>query len=505
MTIGLPIPVSFQDSNVIDPVPTFEEITAGCTKPIFGKGFEVKIDNWIWEYTAEDDWTPPDYDDSHTTYKVGDIVWKDCLLTKITANNSTTDPALPEQPEMYGAWDTDINYRNWKNRYFRVSASTKDGWLNKQWHLGNRWYYMFWEARGHGGCGNGGWRWSAKDKLSAGERHHTHYLRSCLKANYSTQFSAGKDIKARIVNWHGRDCGTMEPTIQFQNLIERGGYFYFRTHLNKPIKYQTPVSHASYAFEEILCASSLPGFVRKRMVTAHNPFDGKSYTKAIVDTYDTGGYARWTLLSTSEFDSVTFSKISCDHVNIQFKDLDGNVLSEVNNYKIENEVDMGNPAVEYFSTATVYAHERMPSETVIEIEIYGEEVQIGEILVADSLNAGFTNVSFKNKFRDFSPKEQDQWGNIDYRDGVRVNVHSGTVMFPVVRYDQLNRLMLLIGGNKVVIDGSDAKGNEQPDGRKFFESTMMVGRFTSFELSTREVNKRIGDKAMYNFSVEELV
>ena len=130
---------------------------------------------------------------------------------------------------------------------------------------------------------------------------------------------------------------------------------------------------------------------------------------------------------------------------------------------------------------------------------------VGEIMPASKLEAGMTNFTFKNKFKDFSPKEQDQWGNWYYTDGVRVQVHSGVVDLPVTSYDQLNRLMMMIGGQKVVINSSDSIHNEMPDSRDVFSATMMIGRFTTFELSTNTKSKQIGDFATYNFTVEELV
>ncbi len=63
----------------------------------------------------------------------------------------------------------------------------------------------------------------------------------------------------------------------------------------------------------------------------------------------------------------------------------------------------------------------------------------------------------------------------------------------------------MIGGQKVVINSSDSIHNEMPDSRDVFSATMMIGRFTTFELSTTKKNKQIGDIATYNFTVEELV
>jgi len=143
---------------------------------------------------------------------------------------------------------------------------------------------------------------------------------------------------------------------------------------------------------------------------------------------------------------------------------------------------------------------------VIDIVLYGHGIEIGEIVGALSIDAGFSNVAFKNNFRDFTPKEQDQWGNWLYlENGIKVHTHIGTVEFPIMRYDEMNRMMIKMGGSKVVVNTSDSTKNEAPDGHKVFDATMMIARFTKFELASREEKKRIGDIAQYNFSLEELV
>jgi len=88
---------------------------------------------------------------------------------------------------------------------------------------------------------------------------------------------------------------------------------------------------------------------------------------------------------------------------------------------------------------------------------------------------------------------------------VRVHVHSGTVEFPIISYDMMSRLMIYVAGQKVVLNSSDSINNELPDGHNIFSATMMIGRFTSFELATHEKNKHIGDLAQYVFEIEEMV
>ena len=517
MIVGIPVPFSLQDTNVVEPSLTLEEYTKGCIAPIFGEGLLLQDGTTVFEYTEPDDFKPQIWKQTDETaghYKMGDILWKDCKLIKVTAV-AADSTFKPKEPEQYGQYDTGMDHEQWRNRYVRVSAKTGGGWLSKQWTVNGRLYYMFWEDRGDvnswSGCNKGGtrggWRWSAKDLRSKGERNVTMYLRNCLKKNFSKKFEVGKDVKATIVKWKGGKSPTVEETVQFQSVIQRGGYFYFRTHLNKPIEYVGKSGATSkYGYSDVKSPMDIYGFRDKRLVAGYSPFDGKNYTETTIQPESLGGYAKWTLLSSGEFDGIAFGHCVAEYINITFKDFaTGKPLEEVNGFIVDNNIDFANPNQEYFSTFGIYATKRLPSETIIEIEMYGEEVIIGEILAIDTLDTGFTKATFKNKFRDFSPKEQDQWGNMLYREGVRVNLHAGTVEFPIMRYDQLNRLMLLVAGSKVFIDGSDAKGNERPDGHDIFEATQMIGRFTQFDLSATEKNKHIGDRGSYNFSFEEIV
>ncbi|MCK5744367.1 MAG: hypothetical protein KAH30_06465 [Caldisericia bacterium] len=296
-------------------------------------------------------------------------------------------------------------------------------------------------------------------------------------------------------------------------MIERNGYFYFRTHLDLPPQYKTweTGTEFSYTFTDVVTPDDIPNFKQKELICALKPFDGKNYTFCNpILTGEDDFKVTWSLLNVGEFDSIAFGSIICEKVDIKvttIPEADGSfeILSELNGYPVDNTLHSESDIV-YPSTVVLYMDKMISRESVIEVTIHGKgEVQIGEILGAKSIDGGFTKPSFKNTFKDFSPKEQDQWGNWTYIDGVKVQVHSGTVEFPILRYDQLNRLMLLMGGSKVVVNSSDSIKNEIPDGRSIFEATMMIARFTKFNLDSSEKNKRIGESGKYTFSIEEIV
>ena len=520
MTIGLPISVSFQDTNVTDASRTLDELTYGCTAPIFTVGMELRGDDfWVYEYTSDVDYQVPVWSTAAANngeYEIGDIVLKDCKLMVVKGKSGTgiTTHRKPKEPDEYSGWDIDngpLDPSKWTHRYFRVKNATRCGWLERMWKSpsGHRQYYMYWECRSQT---DGVWVWTGRDlSVPGGICNNATYLRSRLGDGYSSKYDAAKDLKATITNWASvLGNKVKEPTVVFRSVIERNGYFYFRTHLNKPLEYHTWTTGTAfqYTLGEIKSPADIEGFVKKRMVNGLNPFDGKNYTATKWTTED--GYAEWTVLASEKFDSIAFGKVICDSIDIETLDEDGNILETITHFVVDNKVSPTSQR-EYPSTVVLYTGRNqdgsvhlLPSETIIRIKLWGSYIELGEMWAGETLDAGFTKTAFKNTFKDFSPKEQDQWGNWEYIDGVRVAVHTGIVEFPIVSYDELNRLMLLIGGRKVIINSSDSLLNQTPDGRNVFESTMMLGRFTNFALDSSEKFKRIGELGKYNFTVEEL-
>ena len=517
MTIGIPIALSMQSSNVVDPAKDIEELMMYCDPPIFSQGFELKDSDWVFEYNGVD-FTPKVWNQSDADaglYNMDEILVRDCKLVKVTGKDGSglIKHEKPCEPEEYGSYDYDMDSKNWSHRYVRVANKTSAGWLSKMWFspTGKRWYYMFWETRGTGGCGSGAWMWSAKDlHASVGSRNTTWYIRSCLKDNYSNKFDMAKDIKATVPHWGSTACNggqcPKEDTVQFQSVIERGGYFYFRTSINAKLKYRTWETGAySYTYMDVLSPADIDGFIQKRRTNAHNPFDGKGYTKAEVDTTLTDYKATWTCLASEAFDSIAFGKVICDSINVIFKTTEGDIIEELNRLVIDNTVAKGTTK-EYQITRVLYASKLLPAETVIEITLNGSFVSIGSLLASDKMNAGFTKFKFNNEMKDFTPKEQDPWGFWVYLEGgMKLRRLNASVEFPIVDYDGLERMMMMLGGGNVVIDGSDATNNEVPDGRKVFSATQLIARIVSLKLQSQEKNKRIGEIGRYDIVIEEIV
>ena len=499
MTIGIPSIFSYQSSNVTDPATTLDELLENCKAPVFDKGLEVQEGEWVYEYQGKINFIPKVYsahDEAQGIYNLDEIILKDCKLVKVTGKSGTgiTTHRRPKEPNEYKKFDYNMNYKSWRQRYIKVSSKIKCNWLERTWSYASRQYAIQWN-----GCTNR-YEWVARDTRVS---HGCPTAVNAIKV--SSKYSSGADQMATIIKWGSVGQSRLD-TVRIRSMVERKGYFYLRTNVNAPLEYATWKTGTAYqyTYQTIESPADINGFTKKRRINAHNPFDDKNYTKTVFDTTYTDGKATWTLLATSPFDSIAFGHVITDTIDFVVTDQNAKVLFEINNYSVDNSVAPGR-SEEHPSTIVLYTDKTCPAGSIVNITLKNDIVEIGEMMPASKLEAGFTKMAFKNKFKDFSPKEQDQWGNFYYKDGVRVSVHTGTVEFPVVSYDMLNRLMLMIGGQKVVINSSDSIKNELPDGYTVFEATMMIARFTSFELATTEKHKRMGEIAKYNFTIEELV
>lgn len=503
MTIGIPTLMSFQSSTVTDPSTTLDILLENCTSvdpkpPVFDTGLRIRAGEWVYEYTSPVHFIPRVWDlhDANKgMYQLDEIVLKDCKLQKVVGKSGTgiTYHQRPKEPENYSGHDTNMNYKGWKHRYVKITSAMRCNWLERTWTYESRQYTICF--------GDNKYKWSARDLNS---NYGCPIVLNNIKT--SQKYNSSTDIMARIIKWSVQGA-PREDTLQINSMVERNKHFYIRTNLNLPLEYEKweTGSAFEYSYSIVDTPADIDGFVKTDRLNALKPFDGKNYTNTVFDTTDTDGEAKWVLYANTEFDSIAFGRVIADDITMIVTDQDGQtVLFEITNYKVDNRIVKGRTE-EFPETVILYTEDTMPAGSIVTIILRHAVVEIGEIISATKLEAGFTNLAFKNKFKDFSPKEQDQWGNYFYRDGIKVHVHSGSVDFPIVSYDMMSRLMVYIGGQKVIINSSDSIKNELPDGHNIFSATMIIGRFTSFELATSEKNKLIGDIAKYNFSVEEIV
>ncbi len=498
MTISVPNDFSFQSSNVTDTAITMEDFMEICESPIITKGLEIQNGEWVYEYNGNVNFTPPNYsinDANAGEYEMDDIVFKDCKLLKVTGKSGSgvVSHKRPKEPDEYGAWDTSMDPSKWTHRWVRTKNNDAQGFLERLWTVGQRQYTVVWNAKYSRN------EWRMRDLTASGV---CAFRNRAMKT--SSKYNAATDIKAQIVKWSANGCQPID-TVQIESMIERNGYFFLRTNRVVPLQYHAwETGGYNYIWEEVRSPADIDGFIKKRRHNAHNPFDGKNYTRTLFNTKYTDGSAEWTMIANEDMDTIALGSLMCDSFDILITEQDGKKLFELTDYEVDNTLDY-NSKLEFPTNVVIYSQDMIPEGSVVHVILHGTTVELGTLLPGQRLDAGFTSLAFKNKFKDFSPKEQDQWGNYYYKNGVRVKVHSGTVDLPLMRYDQLDRMMLMIGGQVMIINSSDSIDNHLPDGKRIFSATMMIARFLTFELATKIDQKHIGEIATWGFTLEEIV
>jgi hypothetical protein len=275
-----------------------------------------------------------------------------------------------------------------------------------------------------------------------------------------------------------------------RTFIIRSGKLYART--NQDAAQELTTSTLPVLEEVHYLRDFLRGWTYVSPIEKLKPFDGKNYTKI-----SKSGPISFKVKAGEKFDTIALTGVVARKISI------GGIVTD---YRPDGSRDPGGRLPDVGTTVILYSGSDKPAGTEIDITIEGGHVELGGIYFGLSIDAGFTNLSFTNRYHDYSPYEKDQWGNITYIEGAKINTYNGTVDVPIRRYDQMNRLMVSLGKSKIILNGSDTKDNQPIRNQNdIFASTMVVGRMIDFELRTKLDNKRIGEMATYSFKIEEEV
>ncbi len=436
---------------------------------------------------------------------VGDIVVRDShhhIITKRNLTHAGEDiPAKQwaKQPEEYSNIETDLgDISNWTGRYFKYPTAPSGRQINST--VDGRTYTLFWSRKDN--CN--GHFWKVRDEIGYCGCYST--AEECIQKNHTQFFTEAKDIKAEVKEW-GTTCGVLKDTIFMKSMVERGDFMYFRTHKNVPVEYHTtpaiPGAPATIQYEtrRIYSPKEINGFRYEGKTNCFSAFDDKNYTKGIFSP--SKQYVDFSFVVSDPIDTIALGRVYATSVTITARDVTNKVIFEIRDYPIDNKIS--DTGIGNNSNVIIYSDNVLPPNTEITVRLKAGWISVGRILAGIKLDCGFSNTKFTNGFKDFSPMEQDQWGNIEYRDGIRVYLYSGTVDLPLKGYDALNKAFMYIGGREMIINGSDTYANTPPDSIEVFQSTMFIGRFTSFKPSTKNIGGIMDTVAGYSFSCEESV
>ena len=484
MIVSLPVDTTSHECSEPSTVRTLDDLIAEYGEDHYiSKDMDIRdLDEGdIFRYSLDDKIHVVPYKDTDN-YSVGAIVVKDGHHHIITEVDNSK--RYGKEPEEY-AVETDIKkWKTWTKRYFKVPSNG-----SKCWVVGDRVYY-FYDSKCPPCVGR---TWKAWDRTTNGCYAD---LYQCMKNNISNKYDEAKDIKGQKKVWGG-SASVKEETLVFKSAIKRGSNWYLRTWTDAAVEYHTQAGR--YTLRRVYSPEEIEGFRFNRKTACGAAFDDKNYTKGVFNP--SSGFVDFSFVTSGWADTFVLGRVFAETVSLTARDDNGNVIFNINNYPIKNEI--GGTNIGQDVNLILYSNTVLPPSSKVNIRIKAGEVSIGRILAGRMLKLGFTNTIFDNGFNDFSPKEIDQWGNVLYKNGVRVYNHVGTVDMPLKDYDALNRAFMYIGGREMIINSSDSINNTPPNSIDIFQSTMMIGRFQTFKQKTRNVGAIMDSIAGYTFSIRE--
>jgi len=229
------------------------------------------------------------------------------------------------------------------------------------------------------------------------------------------------------------------------------------------------------------------------------PFDSQNITPAISESPMT-----YKIEGTEEFNSFTLAKVLATSVTYTFR-LEDTTLIKTETIAIDCKRDENGTLALYPTTVIFYAGQQMPIGSTIEISLtHSDDIELGDFTLNNSINAGFTNLSFTHKIKDFNNYTPDAWGNIAESVKAIVTTFNITIDFELTNYDHMVSFVESISGKNVTIDGSDSNG-AVADGKTIFGSLVRRVRVTSPSISSKVKDGELATMAVLSLSVQEIV
>lgn len=476
MQVSLPVPIEKMTTNVIDKTEEFRTHIYRNYSP----DLILQFAGYIYQNVSGLVEIPLYV--SENVYSLGELVFKanstgvGSSIHKVSSVGGTK--LVPYQPSEYPNVDLGTTPSGWNYRYVKLHDNFTAG-MSFSYTLGTT-KHTFEDLR-----------------LSAGK------IRQSLEDTVTGQTEIQDTTCVYEVSNYDVETVAYCPDgayYWFNAFISINNVLYARTNVDVPILYTTSPTADSIEFTAISHIRELGAFAKVKPTLDNAPLDAKHYSTATATNTMT-----YTVQCLDSFDTLALGNIVGDSVSAVFKDKDDIVVDTITDYVIENQRDENNVLDAYRTTVILYSNTVIDYKGTIEITITGDFIALGTIMAGLNVNAGFTHLTFTNKFTDYSPYEKDTWGNITYIDGVRVQVHRGTVSINVTDYDMINRLITSIGGNTIILNGSDTLDNTPPNGSSTFASTMIIGRWKVSELKTKVKDMTIAQHGEYGFTIEEQV
>ena len=232
----------------------------------------------------------------------------------------------------------------------------------------------------------------------------------------------------------------------------------------------------------------------------YRPFDGQNITPAISSSPMT-----YTVKGLEEFNSFTLAKVLATSVTYTFKDSLGATV-KTDTQVIDCKRDTNGTLSLYPTTVVFYADEQMEANSTVEITLSNSsgDVELGDFTLNNSIDAGFTNLSFRHGIKDYNNYTPDAFGQIPEGNKAIVTTFDITLDIYLTNYDYAVSFNESISGKNVTIDASDSNG-AVADGENIFQSLTRRVRVTNVSANSIVKDGSLYKMANCKLSVQEIV
>ena len=229
------------------------------------------------------------------------------------------------------------------------------------------------------------------------------------------------------------------------------------------------------------------------------PFDDTNITPAISSSPMT-----YTIKGTEEFNSFTLAKVLASSITYTFRNsLNAEIKTET--IAIDCKRDPDGILSLYPTTVTYYADTQMEANSTVEITLtHSDDIELGDFTLNNSIDSGFTNLTFSHGIKDHNDYTPDAWGQVSESVKAIVTKFDVTMDVKLTNYDYMVSYLESIAGKNVTIDASDSNG-EVANGSTIFASLTRRVRVVSPNIASKVKDNDIDPMATLKFKVEEIV
>ena len=229
------------------------------------------------------------------------------------------------------------------------------------------------------------------------------------------------------------------------------------------------------------------------------PFDDTNITPAISSSPMT-----YTIKGTEEFNSFTLAKVLASSITYTFRN-SLNAVLKTETIAIDCKRDPDGILSLYPTTVTYYAGQQMEANSTVEITLtHSDDIELGDFTLNNSIDSGFTNLTFSHGIKDHNDYTPDAWGQVSESVKAIVTKFDVTMDVKITNYDYMVSYLESIAGKNVTIDASDSNG-EVANGSTIFASLTRRVRVVSPNIASKVKDNDIDPMATLKFKVEEIV